>query len=148
MKRTIIKRPVRTRRIRRDESGASAVEFAMVLPVFLLLFFGVLEYGWLMTQEITLTRAVAEGARAALREADAGKRAQAARDRTRALYDLVQTLSGTPLQDADIDISFSSAPARVTVRVAALPYTPLVGFIPDSLLPESLHATAVLTFPR
>lgn len=131
-----------------DESGTSAVEFALVLPVFLLILFGIMEFGWLMTQEMLLTHAVSEGAREAIGEPDAGHRIQVARNKVRNLFALAETLGGTHMTDSDIDVSFSGAPKRVTVTVAALAYTPLVGFIPDSLLPDSLHATATFTYPR
>ena len=38
---------VRLRRTdRRDDRGASAVEFALVVPFFVLLVFGIIQYGW------------------------------------------------------------------------------------------------------
>lgn len=41
-----------------DCSGASAVEFALVVPMFLALVFSTLEGGWLMTRSILLDRAL------------------------------------------------------------------------------------------
>lgn len=47
----------------RAESGASAVEFALIVPILLTLIFGVLEYAWYFNQQISAT----QGARAAAR---------------------------------------------------------------------------------
>ena len=50
-------------RHRRDDTGASAVEFAMILPLLLLVVFGVINFGFLLAQNATLASAVREGAR-------------------------------------------------------------------------------------
>ena len=47
--------------------GATAVEFAIVLPVLLVLMFGVAYYGVILAMQQVLTLAAEEGARAALR---------------------------------------------------------------------------------
>ena len=47
----------------RDESGANAVEFALVLPILLILLFGTITGGVLYNQQHTLTQAAREGAR-------------------------------------------------------------------------------------
>lgn len=52
----------RIRRFRRDD-GAAAVEFALVLPLLLILVFGIIDFGRLMYTANTLTSAVREGAR-------------------------------------------------------------------------------------
>lgn len=46
--------------------GQSLVEFALVLPILLLLILGMIEFGWILNGKITLTSAVREGARAAI----------------------------------------------------------------------------------
>ena len=57
-------------RIRRDcgdrgaERGQSLVEFALLVPVFLLLLLGMLEFGYMFLQNQTLESATREGARA------------------------------------------------------------------------------------
>lgn len=50
---------------RRDERGAAAVEFALVLPILLLLLFGIIAYGYMLSFRGSLSQAAAEGARAA-----------------------------------------------------------------------------------
>lgn len=50
----------------RNEKGQSLVEFAIVVPVLLLLVMGIIEFGWLFNGQITLTSAAREGARAGM----------------------------------------------------------------------------------
>lgn len=49
----------------RDERGAAAVEFALVLPILTLFLFGIIAYGYMLSVRQALTQAAAEGARAA-----------------------------------------------------------------------------------
>lgn len=49
----------------KDEQGASAVEFALVLPILLLLIFGIIEFGLLYHDYLAVTHAAREGARMA-----------------------------------------------------------------------------------
>ena len=50
----------------RSESGASAVEFALLLPVLMLILFGIIEFGLALYQQAILTNASREGARLAI----------------------------------------------------------------------------------
>ncbi len=55
------------RLFRRDrERGAAAVEFALVLPLFILLIFGTMEAGWFFSQQVEIRNAAREGARLAV----------------------------------------------------------------------------------
>ncbi|WP_429886081.1 TadE/TadG family type IV pilus assembly protein [Geoalkalibacter halelectricus] len=47
----------------RDERGAAAVEFAVVLPLLLLILLGIIEYGLIFYNKQVLTNASREGAR-------------------------------------------------------------------------------------
>jgi Flp pilus assembly protein TadG len=51
---------------RRNERGASAVEFALVLPLLLLVIAGVVDFGRALFTQVILTNAAREGARAAI----------------------------------------------------------------------------------
>ena len=53
------------RKFRRNRRGSAAVEFALVLPVLMLLLFGIIDFGRMMNARITLSEAAHEGARAA-----------------------------------------------------------------------------------
>ena len=56
---------VRRVRSRRADDGAAAVEFALVVPLLLLLVFGIISYGFMLSFRQTLSQAATEGARAA-----------------------------------------------------------------------------------
>jgi Flp pilus assembly protein TadG len=45
------------------DRGAAAVEFALVLPLLLLIVFGIIDFGRALNAQITLTQAAREGAR-------------------------------------------------------------------------------------
>jgi Flp pilus assembly protein TadG len=50
----------------RRESGASMVEFAIILPLFIVLIFGIIEFGLLFYNQGIITHAAREGARAGI----------------------------------------------------------------------------------
>jgi hypothetical protein len=61
------------------DRGAAAVEFALLLPLLLLLLFGIIDFGRALNAQITLTQAAREGARLeALGEANVVTRTQTA----------------------------------------------------------------------
>lgn len=63
----------------RQDRGAAAVEFALLLPLLLFLIFGIIDFGRALNAQITLTQAAREGARlAALGESNVVSRTQAA----------------------------------------------------------------------
>ena len=61
------------------EQGSAAVEFALLLPVLLLIVFGIIDFGRALNAQETLTQAAREGARlAALNQPGVVSRTQAA----------------------------------------------------------------------
>lgn len=50
----------------RDERGAAAVEFAVVLPLLLMVVFGIIEFGLLMYNKAMITNASREAARSGI----------------------------------------------------------------------------------
>lgn len=52
------------RRIARKQGGAAAIEFAFVLPLLILILYGLVTFGSVLYTQIALSRAVEDGARA------------------------------------------------------------------------------------
>ena len=49
--------------VRRDETGASAVEFALVSPLLIILVFGIIQFGIIFAQQLSLSNGARQGAR-------------------------------------------------------------------------------------
>jgi len=62
----LFRRSITRRRLRRNTSGQSLVEFAIVLPLLLLMFFGIFEFGRFYFTKLTLQHAVREATRFAI----------------------------------------------------------------------------------
>ena len=54
---------MKLRKSLRAESGAAAVEFALLLPLLMMIVFGIIEFGFALYQQAVLTNASREGAR-------------------------------------------------------------------------------------
>lgn len=54
------------KRIFRSEKGQAMVEFALTLPILVLILCGIIDFGWLYYNQITLNNAAREGARYAV----------------------------------------------------------------------------------
>lgn len=54
------------KRFQESETGQAMVEFALCLPLVLMILGAVLDFGWLFMHELTLSTAVREGARCAV----------------------------------------------------------------------------------
>lgn len=68
----------KARGTRKRERGAAAVEFALLLPILLLIVFGIIDFGRMLNAQITLTEAAREGARAESLGSDPDTRVQEA----------------------------------------------------------------------
>lgn len=75
--RVYLRAPARARK-RRTESGAAAVEFALVSPLLFALIFGIIGYGYMLSFRQGISQGAAEGARAAAVEFDSANQSTAA----------------------------------------------------------------------
>ena len=112
---------------RRTESGASLVEFALVLPLLLALVFGIIEASWAFAQQNDVRHGAREGARlAAVDFGTAGAIANEVCDR----MDVVNPSEGVTVALIPDAASFSGEPGAIaTIRVEANLQT-LTGFFP------------------
>jgi Flp pilus assembly protein TadG len=94
------------------DRGSVAVEFALVLPVLLLIVFGIVDFGRALNAQITLTGAAREGVRlAALGYSDAAiqsRVAAAAPDLSGITVTVVASCppGAGPAADAQVDVSY------------------------------------------
>src|SRR5437868_3976340 len=117
---------------RLNERGAVAAEFALLLPVFMLILFGTIEFGMIMYSRELITNASREGARAGIVQVSPKPTAGA-------ITTIATTyLTGTGIRPADVTVTVTGAgganPATLTVNTTyrypwLIPYIPtLLGF--------------------
>jgi Flp pilus assembly protein TadG len=137
-------RPPSSSRKTRDR-GTAAVEFALVLPVLLLILFGIIDFGRALNAQITLTAAAREGVRlAALGYPDAAVQARvatAAPGLSGVTASVVQSCpeDAGAAQDAQVDVSYSFS--------FITPFGAIAGFFGGSGLGARIVMTAQGVMP-
>ncbi|MBS4751335.1 pilus assembly protein [Nocardioides sp. zg-ZUI104] len=126
----------------RRERGAAAVEFALIVPVLMLLVFGIINYGHMLSVRQSVSQAAAEGARAAAVEpGDAAKKTASA---TAAVADALgahnqvcaPTVCSVTIDKCPGEAAKQCATVKVEISYQAL----IPGF--GAVLPERLKYTA------
>lgn len=139
----------------RHQDGTAAIEFALVFPLFFLIFYGIITYGLIMVAQQSVTLAAAEGARAALRHAATEEtreeNAQAAAKGAGSVAAWLGTdrlaFTGTPI---DCPYATGAAPLRCYSVTVGYPYSqfPLVplllGPLMQLVVPANLTSTAIV----
>lgn len=134
-----------THRGRRRERGAAVVEFALVLPLLLMLVIGAIDWGWYFYLREVVTNAAREGARAGSVSAVGGTDASDAARGAASTYLSNLSLTGGTVNVTTPDVTVGATVTH-TVRVVVT-YTAgsLTGFtLPgfESLVPATINATA------
>lgn len=137
--------PPRRRLFRRDQSGAAAVEFALVVGLFVFILYGLIAFGMVLATKQRVTNAAAEGARAAVGSANPTDAINAATARVLA--------AGLPA--GAYTPTYSTAPCGttgnecITVTITydldghpVIPPAPGLGLV----IPPSMSSTAVVQF--
>ncbi len=147
--------------IHTSEKGAAAVEFAILVPIWLMLFFAFLDYGWYLTNLFVLDHAVASGARAGVKvkywlEDEVLDDPQMEIE-TIARTVVKQTFWLDPLADNQIKVAFKDSELQdiqddepfqyLEVKVASFKYHRLAGYLPESMLPQRIAARSLTAFP-
>jgi len=100
---------------RRSERGATAVEFALVLPVLLVLVLGIIEFGRAFQVQATLAAAAREGVRVMAIEDDAAA-ARAATQTAAGGLDPSLTDADIAVSPASCEVSAGNATVTITYR--------------------------------
>lgn len=134
-----------TKRNKDCEQGASLIEFALLAPLLFLILFGIVEFGWLFSQNLDVRHGAREGVRLAAVNfpegppPNSGTRTDANRDTLIAeICDRMQTA-------ASVQISLTSTggigdPAEATVTGIG---DTLTGFL-DFLLPATINLNSTV----
>lgn len=106
------------------DRGAAAVEFALMLPLLLLLVFGIIDFGRALNAQVTITQAAREGARlAALNQPNVVTRTQAAATGLSNVNVTVLTscpAGSGPAANADVQVSYNFTFITPIGAIAAL----------------------------
>ena len=101
-----------TRRTGKGEGGQSLVEFTLVLPIFLLVLFAIIDFGMAFNAWITVTNSAREGARVGTVGKTAGDIEARVRDTASALEQANLTVTVTNAEGASgesvvVDVSYA-----------------------------------------
>ncbi|MUN07424.1 pilus assembly protein [Agromyces luteolus] len=107
----------------RSERGAAAVEFALVLIPLLVLLLGIIEFGYVFNQQLTVTNAAREGARVLAITRDTG-------DATTAALNAAASLQSTPAISTSSCPATGSGDAEVEVTIELTTITGIEAFVP------------------
>lgn len=128
--------------MKRARGGAVAVEFAITLPVLMVLLVGVIEWGWHLHRRVAVVQAVRDGALAGCVVQDPTEAESIAVERTEAALDA----AGFTSADATVEANSSvEATGDVITVSASVPYTSIFKLVPvsDTLVAESTFRLVV-----
>lgn len=117
--------PPRRRLLRRDQSGAAAVEFALVVGLFVFILYGLIAFGMILALKQSVTAASAEGARAVVGVPDdattttVDERLLAARTAVTARLNWL----GSKYSTSDVQVSWYD-PSTLSCNYTSVPATP------------------------
>lgn len=131
---------------RRGESGAAAVEFALVVPFLCFLLFAIISYGYMLSFRQAISQAAAEGSRAAavapsaLTDTEVKARAVVAINDALGSYDVTCTVAGKLMKGTaeagSCTISLPQSCTTSTVGAQCVKVTLDYTYEDDSLLPS------------
>ena len=130
-----------------NNKGQSLVEFAILLPVLLIMLLGLMEWGFLLWTQTTFVNAAREGARDAvvIRDWDTNNAARSTEVRNLVVSRL-QGLPASLTKDISGRITIQFLPSAshidsIRISIVAQPYKPVMGFA-GVMVPKSLSASA------
>ncbi|WP_448902795.1 TadE family protein [Eubacterium sp.] len=114
--------------MKKREKGQSAVEFALVLPILLLIVCGILDFGWLFYNQLSVENACREGARVGCVNSQEAKLTEIVTDKVKAI--LPDNLDPVTV---DVKLTNTSSPLegdlKVNVKAEMNTLTPVLGVI-------------------
>jgi Flp pilus assembly protein TadG len=121
------------------ERGAAAVEFALVVPVLLMLVFGIVNFGQFLSVRQAATQAAAEGARAAAVTPTGG---DPAANGEAAIDAALDGIGGCGDGVACNVVIATCGDAQCATATVAIDFEPLIGAFPDIVFPDTISYSA------
>lgn len=122
---------------KQNARGTAALELAILMPLLMLILFGIVDWGYAFYVDLTLTNAVREGARVGVTRQSSSE----------AIAD-AQTVAGNYIEhiglNNQVNISANMVNEQLAVEAAIENFKPLIGFLPDNALPGRLAAQAIM----
>lgn len=118
-----------------DDSGAAAVEFALVMPLLVILVFGIFEFGISFAQQLSLSNAARQGARFAAVQNPDGSGNPTTTCAT--IFNQVRSAAGTiGMSSANVKVTITAPTGGQTCTTAGgLPATAVTDFITSTNAP-------------
>jgi hypothetical protein len=128
---------------RKREDGQSLVEFALVIPIFLLVLFAIVDFGMAFHAWITVTDSAREGARLGSVHAPAATIEQRVRDTAESLDQGLLTVTvtnaddqgGQPGESVEVDVSYSYS--------LITPLADLLNMVSGGAIPETFSVNSL-----
>lgn len=133
----------------RKRRGAAAIEFALLLPVFIAILFGIIEWSWFFFQQGNVIASVRDALRYAVTLPQTASPAPDQEAETRCATNLRGVgFSTSQVTDANITAVYTgSTPEETLTLRAEVPYRPIIGmnvFFPASISTVSAEMTMLL----
>lgn len=113
---------------RNPERGGSAVEFAIVMPIFCAILFGIIDFGWYFYQKFTLAAAIRDGIRYGVTFSYSS--GSAANEAAKRAADALAAGGAIAKADAPMTAAVTGAPPSATLTLSSqYTFKPLVGFV-------------------
>ena len=129
-------------RAARDERGVAAVEFAIILPVLVLMLMGIIDWGFFFFFSESVVNAAREGARAGVVEPDSGDTTTTAETVAQAYLGSANIEIGTGTNEAEASADLDGSDLAVTVTMTS--FEGLTGFLAPPLIPSSITYTSTM----
>jgi Flp pilus assembly protein TadG len=129
----------------RSDRGAALVEFALVLPLLVVLIFGIMESGWLFAQLTETRNAAREGARLAV--VDFGTASEVAFETCSRAQFSSGGASVAVVSVGDVSDPIGDPTAAVTVTITNQ-YESITGFLDQFFQGKSLDAAVTMRIER
>lgn len=132
--------------VRTSRRGISATEFALWLPIIVVLVTGVIEFSWYMTQTLNVSRAARDGSRygASVYEPPAMTRGTRTVPEAEAFArDILEGAGLACGSDCEIEANYETDPFEMIRVTVTYPYHSLFGVVPISETIRYTFVTAV-----